>query len=70
MPIVPMKLDGAGKMDLPKIPTTSAGIPTVQCLVIGPYLPSKGGYRDNLVVTALPLPDRSAPSSLPGTVQG
>ena len=40
----------------------------------GPYIPSKGGYRDNLVVTAIPavraLPDRSAPSSLPGRVQG
>ncbi len=40
----------------------------------GPYIPSKGGYRDNLVVTAIPevrtLPDRSAPRSSPGRVQG
>jgi hypothetical protein len=151
MPIVPMKLDGAGEMDLPKNPNhigwysygpmpgdqhgsavlgghldsnaygigpliilrrlregdviivrTTAGRETFRVssvrlirkqalplgtlfdregqgrlriiLAEGPYIPSKGGYRDNLVVTAIPevrtLPDQSAPSSLPGRVQG
>jgi hypothetical protein len=40
----------------------------------GPYIASRGGYQDNLVVTAIPEgrthPDRSAPPSSPGRVQG
>jgi hypothetical protein len=40
----------------------------------GPYIRSRGGYQDNLVITALPdlstSPDRSAPRSSPGKVQG
>jgi len=40
----------------------------------GPYIRSQGGYRDNLVVTAIPEvrtpPDRSVPRLPPGRVQG
>jgi hypothetical protein len=40
----------------------------------GPYIPSRGGYQDNLVVTAIPAgrtpPDRRVPRSAPGKVQG
>ncbi len=40
----------------------------------GPYIRSRGGYQDNLVVTAIPdertPPDRRVPRSAPGKVQG
>jgi hypothetical protein len=40
----------------------------------GPYFSSRGGYQDNLVVTAIPAgripPDRPAPRSALGKVQG
>jgi Sortase domain len=40
----------------------------------GPYIRSKGGYQDNLVITAIPEvrtpPDRSVPRASPGRVQG
>ena len=40
----------------------------------GPYIRSRGGYQDNLVVTAIPdgrtPPDRRVPHAAPGRVQG